>query len=209
MFHFVIPRIWKFFSPAKVFKSGVEWWFKAIARCLRLSSFLIGGEFPEEEIDVETIPEPSQINVRYGTLNPGAKLRRSERLKNIGRSTPDASDWEDVDGQSEGAAAKVSGNLEKHLLQYLRVPNHDHIEVIPGSKVVVRMGYDDPVFGREGETVEEIASNWTKVYAPFQFSERVFQRDLGIHFSCAAMAYHHWISGIICLAAINDWAPVF
>ena len=58
--------------------------------------------------------------------------------------------------------------------RFLRVPNHDHIEVTPGVRdVMIPCRENDPLFGRSHETAEEIRINWTKVYIPKYFKPRV------------------------------------
>jgi hypothetical protein len=87
-------------SPSKGIKRGLEKWFTAVSKRLRMSSFLVGGEFPEEEVISE---DPEKLN-------------------------------------------------------HMRVPNHDHIEVIPEARMLVRIRKTDPVFGRPTETPQEVAA---------------------------------------------------
>jgi hypothetical protein len=56
--------------------------------------------------------------------------------------------------------------------RHLRVPNHDRVQVIPGMKMMIP---GDVLFGREGETPEEVASRWRLVYIPSFFFRRVFK----------------------------------
>jgi hypothetical protein len=58
--------------------------------------------------------------------------------------------------------------------RFLRVPNHDHIEVTPGVRdVMIPCRENDPLFGRPHESPEEVNANWTKVYIPRHFKPRV------------------------------------
>ena len=58
--------------------------------------------------------------------------------------------------------------------RFLRVPNHDHIEIIPGVyDLMTPIREHDELYGRQGETVTDIRSNWTKVYIPTCFWIRV------------------------------------
>ncbi|KAI8906391.1 hypothetical protein EDD86DRAFT_210609 [Gorgonomyces haynaldii] len=109
LFHFILPFALSYIEPARRFQRFVEIWFEFVSRKLCITSFLLGGEYPEEE----------------------------------------------------------TGDT------FMRVPNHDHVEVIPNQKMLVPMHRDDPVFGREQETREEVLSNWTKVYVPPQFRYRL------------------------------------
>ncbi len=59
--------------------------------------------------------------------------------------------------------------------RFMRVPNHDHIEVTPGVRdVMIPCREGDPLFGRVHETEDEIKANWTKVYVPKYFKARVW-----------------------------------
>ncbi|KAL5033528.1 hypothetical protein BDV3_000502 [Batrachochytrium dendrobatidis] len=100
-------------------------------------------------------------------------------------------EWEDVT-DSEAGSVDLNGNAlqdpvisdeefaplqpRQHMkpTNYMRVPNHDHIEVIPGDKVMLFMRKDEAIFGRATETPEEVASNWTKVYVPNRVFLRVY-----------------------------------
>jgi E3 ubiquitin-protein ligase MARCH6 len=58
--------------------------------------------------------------------------------------------------------------------RFLRVPNHDHIEVTPGVRdVMIPCRENDPLFGRPHESNDEVRANWTKVYVPKYFKPRV------------------------------------
>jgi hypothetical protein len=70
-----------------------------------------------------------------------------------------------------------SKKADKREKRYMRVPNHDNIEIIPKEKMLIPMKEEDEVFGRPGETEDEVKANWTKVYIPDYFYTRV-----GYHF---------------------------
>lgn len=58
--------------------------------------------------------------------------------------------------------------------RFMRVPNHDHIEIKPGVRdIMIPIRQDDPVLGRPNETEEETRSNWVKVFVPTHFRFRV------------------------------------
>jgi hypothetical protein len=78
------------------------------------------------------------------------------------------SDWED-----EVQQLGLLDHRKKRGKRFLRVPNRDMIEIIPGEKILIWMKETDPVFGRPNETPEEVQRNWTKVYAPDWFYTRV------------------------------------
>lgn len=88
MLHFFLPWISSKISPGKLLARGLETWFLFIAKKLRISAFLIGGEYPLEELgeeeDCEEV-EPKEQSVNGvikddldNTLKPeekGKKLR--------------------------------------------------------------------------------------------------------------------------------------
>ncbi|KAI8915088.1 hypothetical protein BC831DRAFT_168458 [Entophlyctis helioformis] len=274
VFHFLVPNVLKAIKPMVVFQSMLEFWFQCVARALRLTSFLFGGDFPDEESDWE------DNDVHHDTAGAGVPLVRhlfaandahrgfaplpqrpgagdlfvAEVLAN-GDVVPidqddDEGEWEDEDedvdteanpvrhadivgdglfdghnrlaghvdnpgsgdmgtGQMEhggtdlaaadeqqgigangitvgdGPAASTPGSVggasqqgtrpvkPKREKRFMRVPNHDHVEIIPGQKMMVMMREEDPVFGRETESPDEVAANWTKVYTPDNFQKRI------------------------------------
>jgi hypothetical protein len=63
---------------------------------------------------------------------------------------------------------------DSKLFRFMRVPNHDHIEIIPGVKdIMTRIRENDPVVGRANESEADTRANWTKVYVPRFFKARV------------------------------------
>lgn len=67
-----------------------------------------------------------------------------------------------------------TGLPQPNNYRFLRVPNHDHIEVTPGVRdVMIPCRENDPLFGRPHESAEEVRANWTKVYIPKYFKPRV------------------------------------
>lgn len=81
----------------------------------------------------------------------------------------------------------VPGAAKSTRLSYLRVPNHDHIILVPGEKVMVRMSRDDELFGRAGETPAEIITNWRKVIVPSNFTLRIIAL-ISLHWICLIFA---------------------
>jgi hypothetical protein len=55
----------------------------------------------------------------------------------------------------------------------LRVPNHDRVQVIPGVRMMIPALRGMGLFGRPGETPEEVASRWRLVYFPAFFFRRI------------------------------------
>ncbi|KAJ3143764.1 hypothetical protein HK101_003116 [Irineochytrium annulatum] len=74
---------------------------------------------------------------------------------------------------------------------YLRVPNHDHVEIIPGQKMMIPMERGAPLMGRVNETVDEVRANWTRVYVPDRFRMRV-----------VLLLVFQWICGLFLFAGL-------
>lgn len=185
MSHFILPFLSYIVSPKLLIRRVLDIWFTNAARLLRISAFLFGGEFPNELPEDEMRLEDARIFVRYLTGNPARDSDLAPRLLrpnvtnviledgtvelvDIGESD----EWED-EKLDEPDEIPVPVQPTIRHLRYIRVPNHDHIEVIPGYKMLVRLHRNDPVFGRPNETPLEVIANWTKVYAPDQFRLRV------------------------------------
>jgi hypothetical protein len=113
LFQFIAPMVIQFLSPKETFQAVIAWWFRTIAKKLRITHFLLGERRTEEEIDQDT------------------------------------------------------------KKQFLQVPKTDHIEVIPGQKMLIDIGENEDIKGRPNETPEEVELHWTKVYVPPKFKIRV------------------------------------
>ena len=165
MFHFALPFMLKLISPVSLFNTLLEKWYHRIAAHLRISSFLLGGDYPDEESDSEDNDDmiPEKYLKTRNERNPVATI---ETLDEDGNPTNSLDDdqWDDTDVVEK----------KQSRLRYLRVPNHDLVPTVPGSKMMIPMNENDPVFGRPGETPDEVKSNWTKVYVPDRFKLRVF-----------------------------------
>ncbi|KAI8909938.1 hypothetical protein DFJ77DRAFT_471383 [Powellomyces hirtus] len=99
-----------------------------------------------------------------------------------------------VDSSSSAGAAeppKIQRKRPRREFRYMRVPNNDHVEVIPGERMLIPMRANDPIMGRAGETEEEVKLNWTRVYVPEHFKTRV-----------ALLIYMQWMSGVILVASL-------
>lgn len=150
-----------------------------MSRLLRLSAFMIGGEYPDEESDTE-----DAVEIRHMTIGEPKKTVSKQVVNEDGSVTnlvsEDEDEWEDEPGTNfrveelfeEEKVIKIKPNGKR--LRYMRVPNHDTVEVIPGEKMLIYMDGDAEVFGRPTETPEQVANNWTKVYIPNFFYPRIF-----------------------------------
>ena len=199
LLHFLRPPFLKLLKPKELFVFFLENLFLILAKWLRLTSFLFGGEHPDEESDFEDneaddhANRKTHLDIRYETiLNPLAGstslLQRekitSELVLENGETVPilgnDDDEWEDelspskVEMNTESQESGNASDKPAKRLRYMRVPNRDQTEIKPKERMMIFMGEDDPVFGRPGETKEEVMINWTKVYVPDNFWRRIF-----------------------------------
>jgi len=79
----------------------------------------------------------------------------------------------DLNSTEESSSSSSFAKSSTKKSHFLQVPNHDHVEVIPGQKMLTPIGEHDPLVGRPNETPEEVTANWTKVYVPNSFRYRV------------------------------------
>lgn len=156
---YIFPHILKLVDINSNFKSLVRTWFETVARKLRVSHFLLGEDHPDEQSDFGDFEDEAEV--RYLTIDDPFAVRGP------GEEFSDETDeeWENID--------EVHVKKSTREKRYLRVPNRDTVEIIPGDRMVVWMKEEDPVFGRPNETADDIQTNWTKVYAPDWFQTRV------------------------------------
>ena len=195
LIHFLVPSLFKSVKLKPLVRRLIETWYHFASKQLRLSSFLMGGEYPDEESDVED--DDQQPQIRYATINPFRKPTQHRKKRDIvghkeatmgdGSVQPlndsDDDSWEDEPSEefnSSGESIHKTKSQPTHKskkstreFRYLRVPKRDHIVVIPGQKMLIPMRDNDPVFGRSNETPDEVETNWTKVYVPDHFKWRV------------------------------------
>jgi hypothetical protein len=167
-FQFAFPQIYAMMDPVTKFQWFVRTTFEQLSRFLRLSHFILGDPRIDEESDYEEDDVP--YRQRRGIARLGRRVR-VEPIEGPNQSNEDDSEWEDEEESQEEIPR--SPNKVRRELRYLRVPNRDNIEVIPGQKMLIWMKDSAPVFGRANETPEQVQQNWTKVYAPNHFYKRV------------------------------------
>ncbi|TPX35008.1 hypothetical protein SmJEL517_g02469 [Synchytrium microbalum] len=94
---------------------------------------------------------------------------------------------------------------------YIRVPNHDHIEVIPNVPVMIFMEENEALFGRPNETEADVRTNWTKIRVPNMFWWRlvmlvVMQWLYGVFMSFCVLV-GPLVIGRYGSMYINTWIP--
>jgi hypothetical protein len=169
-------------NPATKFRHLTSWWFNIAAHFLRISNFILGVHLPDEESDDEGGDEDG-AEIRYLTVNNPrrrssrrATRSRVEVVEDVQSVDSDGSEWEDEDNDNGHDNLNPGNGVRKvqREFRFLRVPNHDYVQVIKGIQMNVPIKEHDEIFGHSHETPEQVARNWTKVYAPDHFNYRVF-----------------------------------
>ncbi|KAJ3215547.1 hypothetical protein HDU67_000268 [Dinochytrium kinnereticum] len=197
IFHFVLPWAVAWVRPRQIFRAILDGGFRFIARRLRLTNFLFGDRMRDEESDTEE-DEEDIVPVRIVRENdPPAPAMAPHAADDIAVINEESDDDEWVDEETDGEGSPVpSLNPGEEALEnavatpamnepnnqmrrprshpYLRVPNHDHVEIIPRQRMMVPMARGEALFGRANETEEEVRANWRRVYIPDRFRFRIF-----------------------------------
>ncbi|KAJ3022734.1 hypothetical protein HKX48_005361 [Thoreauomyces humboldtii] len=221
IFHFVVPWTIAWIRPKRILKRIVAAWFKWTAARLRLTSFLLAAtpaDESDDEANWEDLDPPPRHGAGH-TKRAGVRLdrpplggdpldahvhssddahpRASPVVHDSGEDGDDEEDEIPDPGQGDSVEhptplPKTQGNVRpQREFRYMRVPNNDHVEVIPGERMLIPMREHDPIIGRDGETPEEIKLNWTKVYVPEGFKIRI-----------AVLLYLQWICGVALVAGM-------
>ncbi|KAI9356559.1 hypothetical protein DFJ73DRAFT_823156 [Zopfochytrium polystomum] len=149
IFHFVLPWAIGWTRPRMLFKQLLAAMFRFSARRLRLTHFLFGRREADEESEEEDDP------ITYATFQAAQAAAADAAIHGTEAD-------ENVNARRAGREAR-----------YMRVPNHDHIEVIPRQRVLLPMRRGEPVIGRAHENEDDVRTNWTRVYVPDRFRLRV------------------------------------
>ncbi|KAJ3174716.1 E3 ubiquitin-protein ligase march7 [Geranomyces variabilis] len=221
IFHFVVPWTIAWIRPKRMLRQVVDVWFRWTAEQLRLQSFMFGGPAEmdesddEVEIDEDEFQVPSAQTLPEQSYDPTVDEASDSNLSDFeaassssparGLNTDSGNDGDDEGDASDvsvgsvvlGAAAAARAPVPpkrtrpRREFRYMRVPNNDHVEVIPGERMLIPIRDEDPVRGREGETEEEVRLNWTKVYVPANFKTRI-----------AVLLYMQWGCGVVLVSAL-------
>ncbi|TPX78411.1 hypothetical protein CcCBS67573_g00323 [Chytriomyces confervae] len=144
IFHFLVPAAVSWIRPRDLIVEGLRVYFRATARILRITQFLLGERRQDEEHGEVGENDPLVLKLYHD--GPAAE------------HAPDEQDEVDEEVQPLAPGARET--------PYLRVPNHDRIPLKPGHKVMIPMTRTEPLVGREDESEDDIKLNWTRVYVP-------------------------------------------
>ncbi|KAJ3240558.1 hypothetical protein HDU81_003442 [Chytriomyces hyalinus] len=150
IFHFLVPAAVSWIRPRDLIVEGLRVYFRATARMLRITQFLLGERRQDEE---------------HGEVGENDPLVL--KLYRDGPAEEHAADEQEVNEEVQPLAP---GARET---PYLRVPNHDRIPLKPGHKVMIPMTRTEPLIGREDESEDDIKLNWTRVYVPSHLRVRL------------------------------------
>jgi E3 ubiquitin-protein ligase DOA10 len=162
VFHFLVPWTIAWTRPRTIFKHVLENSFRISARLLRMSHFMFGERRIDEESEEE---EDDPIIYHSGPL--------TEHAADSGVDSSSAADKALHAVPETDIPAPKTIRQHRREFPYMRVPNHDHIEIIPRQKVLIPMRRGQPLRGRSNETDDDIRANWTRVYVPNRFKLRV------------------------------------
>ncbi|KAJ1566975.1 hypothetical protein HK405_007696, partial [Cladochytrium tenue] len=161
IFHFVLPFAFGWTRPRTLFRQLLAAWFRVTARRLRLTHFMFGNRLVDEESDDEGEEDEPVVHRAFADL-------QRETAATAARAGPAEDGGAAADGGDDGA-----GRRRRREFRYMRVPNHDHIEVIAGQRMLQPMRRGEPVVGRAHENEDDVRANWTRVYVPDRFRLRV------------------------------------
>jgi E3 ubiquitin-protein ligase DOA10 len=183
LYLFLVPFIVNINNTKVWFKKAVEGWFRKVSHILHISEFMFKGKYEDEESDCE---EDDDENDNYGIDNI-----KKENVINENNKNDDVIGDDNNNNITELKIKKIKKNGKRRPLRRLRVPNTDHIKIVPGEKILIPMNDGEPLFGREGETPEEVKTNWTIVYRPNHFKLRIY-----------CLLFLHWVSCITLFSSI-------
>lgn len=181
-YNFLMPQAVNFLKPGDGLHSMYTWWFRTLARSLRLTYFLFGERRIDEEGTLRLSPHSSHRDDLYQTL----WLELDEKTNEVAPKT-----WRNI---WEGGDAKPNPRLSgQHLRslrrrktelvesgqlvrsgRFVRAPASDHVKIPMGKKVFLTVTERDS--RRDDKAYDDLyASNeYQVVYVPPQFGMRIF-----------------------------------
>ncbi|CAG8536758.1 9053_t:CDS:2, partial [Ambispora leptoticha] len=149
VFHIVVPVTVDWAKPRELFRALFEKWWHVTAQQLRLTSFMFGNRYPEEE---------------------GTHYRKTWRALLLGRKAPIPRlgiDTNNEDQNAEVVFVKDGG--------FVRAPSFDGVPVVPGRRMLIPVNEqgelinpnDTPPVGEDDQL------HHTVVYVPPSFKARV------------------------------------
>jgi len=167
-------------------KKAIEFWFRKVSHWLHISEYMFKGKFEDEESDCEDDEDDEdhvaeenneEKDIPKATETSNENLENPENMEDIKEINDINTDNQEIPINEENNQTnkeKVVRKKHKRQFRKMRVPNTDRIKITPGEKILIPMNDGEPLFGREGETPEEVKTNWIIIYRPDHFKLRVY-----------------------------------
>lgn len=184
-YNFLMPLAVKFFRPSDGLHAMYTWWFRRLARTLRLTWFLFGERRVEEEGSLNPVSDdPSQAPLFWKKLV--LKIQR--------KAMEPAAEPEALDGGSEGSTRQINPGScwihdprKKRLVdsgqltpngRFVRAPASDQVKIPKGQKVFLDVSeHNQRQDGTSDAPDADLYSSgtyYTFVYIPPNFRFRIF-----------------------------------
>ncbi|CAG8465452.1 2337_t:CDS:10 [Ambispora gerdemannii] len=151
VFHIVVPVTVDWAKPRELFRTLFEKWWHVAAQQLRLTSFMFGNRYPEEE---------------------GTHYRKTWRALLLGQKAPiprlgiDTDNNNNEDQNAEVVFVKDGG--------FVRAPSFDGVPVVPGRRMLIPVTEQGALLDPNDAPVgEDDQLHHTVVYVPPSFKARV------------------------------------
>lgn len=195
-YNFLMPLAVKFYRPSDGLHTMYTWWFRKLARALRLTWFLFG----ERKVD-----EEGMLQLGSGAVAKGLPWWKSVFLEVDGRDVGPKT-WQDTfdGGHSKPAAPltrdilRVHDRTKKHLVEskqlipdgrFVRAPASDQVKIPKGERVFFQVNeYNERQDGKPDHASTDLYStnSYQFVYVPPNFRLRIFLFILFIWLFAAA-----------------------
>jgi len=189
-------------SNTKTFvKKAIEVWFRKVSHWLHISEYMFKGKFEDEESDDEDDGEEDILNEQASSNDvKKGDVFETEVDGNVNVNSNDNENDTSIVNDNDNEDSNIppmtiennkneTKSRRKHRRQHrrLRVPNTDRIKITPGEKILIPMNDGEPLFGREGETPEEVKTYWTIIYRANHFKLRIYTLLLLQWLSCIVL----------------------
>ncbi|PSS00894.1 hypothetical protein BD289DRAFT_458271 [Coniella lustricola] len=182
-YNFLMPLAVKFFRPSDGLHSMYTWWFRRLARTLRLTWFLFGERRVEEEGSLTPVSEdPAQtppfwkklaVKIHRQAPVPASKLGALEGEPGSTRTFPSEPSRR-LDARKKHLVE--SGQLTPNG-RFVRAPASDQVKIPKGQRVFLNVSeHNQRQDGKSDELDADLysSSTYTFVYVPPNFRFRIF-----------------------------------
>lgn len=193
-YNFLMPLAVKFYRPSDGLHAMYTWWFRSLARALRLTWFLFGERRVDEEgtlqLRVSAGPQPwwRRVFLEVDGENIGPKTWKDTFEGGHDKPAPPLT-TEDLDATDKTKAYLVESGQLTPDGRFVRAPASDQVKIPKGERVFYQVNEDNtrpdgkPDFSR---TDLYSSSSYQFVYVPPNFRFRIFLFILFIWLFAAA-----------------------